>query len=207
VAGFQFQRAAVADRLLDRLHGGGVLLEPPGPAGVAHPVVEHGAPPQREFRGRNQARRVRPVLEQDAFPVEQPVERRAVVDAEPVPQRQVVRALEHVDRVELDAAGVRREALEAPGGQAPAARAIEVLALDEERGDGAWGDDRRRHAGRDVAPEAGYARPSTSTRCTMRAVMPRARAPRSMWSRQPGFEATTSSGATLTIESSFCSSC
>ena len=54
---------------------------------------------------------------------------------------------------------------------------------------------------------AGYARPSSSTRCIMRAARPRAFPPRSMWSWQPGFEATTTSAPERSIESSLRASC
>ena len=56
---------------------------------------------------------MRPVLEQHAPAVDQPVEGGAIVGAEPAPERQMVGALDDVDRVELDAAVVLGEAREA----------------------------------------------------------------------------------------------
>ena len=132
--------AALAERLLDPLHRGSVLPQPGRPAGVADLVVEHGAPPHRELRRGHQAGGVRPVLEQQAPPVDEPLERGAVVRAETAPERQEVRALQHVDGVELDAAHVLGEADEARRGEPARARPVEVLALEEERGDGGAGE-------------------------------------------------------------------
>jgi hypothetical protein len=54
-----------------------------------------------------------------------------------------MRALDHVDGVELDAAHVLREAREALRGEPAGKRTIEVLAGDEEPGDGAGRDVQR----------------------------------------------------------------
>src|SRR5205823_4499843 len=94
----------------------GVPAEPVGPAGVPNAIVEHGAPPPRQHRGRHEARGVRPVLEQEPAAVDEPVEPRAVVGAEAAPHRHVMGAGEDVDGVELEPAHVLDEAAEAPGG-------------------------------------------------------------------------------------------
>jgi hypothetical protein len=91
---------------------------------------------------RDQAGGVRPVLEEDATPVDEPLERAAVVDAEAAPQGEMVRALDDVDRVELDPAGRRREAFQARRGETAGARAIEQLARQEERAHGVAGNGR-----------------------------------------------------------------
>ena len=44
--------------------------------------------------------------------------------------------VQHVDRVDLEAAHILDEAQEARGGEPVLARAVEVLALEEERGHG-----------------------------------------------------------------------
>ena len=89
---------------------------------------------------------MRPVLEEEAAPVDEPVEPRALVGAEAAPEREVVRAVEDVDRVELEAARVLDELDEPPGGQPAGARARQMLPLEEERGDRAEGERRDRHA-------------------------------------------------------------
>src|SRR6185503_9543241 len=86
------------------------------------------------------------VLEEETASVDEPVEPRAVVRAEAAPQGEVVRAIEDVDRVELETARVLDESHEPPGRQPAGAREPEVLALQEERGDGAEGERRDRHA-------------------------------------------------------------
>src|SRR6185295_2137044 len=78
--------------------------------------------------------------------VDEPVEPRAVIRAEAAPHRQVVRALEHVDRVELNSADVLDEAREARRCERGGVGPRQVLALEEERGDGAETDAARRHA-------------------------------------------------------------
>jgi len=52
-------------------------------------------------------------------------------------RREVVGAIEHVDGVELEPAHVFHEAAEPSGGEAGRSRPVEVLALEEKRGDGA----------------------------------------------------------------------
>src|SRR5213595_2817337 len=89
-----------------------VAAEPVGPAGVPDAVVEHGAPPPRQRGGRHEAGGVRPVLEEQPASVDEPVEPRALVRAEAAPYRQIVGALEHVDRVQLEPTHVLDEAAE-----------------------------------------------------------------------------------------------
>src|SRR5213596_3876581 len=112
-----------------------VPAEPVGPAGVPDTIVEHGAPPPRQHRGRHETRGMRPVLEQEPAAVDEPVEPRAVVRAEAAPHREVVGAIEDVDGIQLEPADVFDEASEAPGGQRGRAGAAEVLPLEEERRD------------------------------------------------------------------------
>jgi len=125
------ERPTLADRGLHRAQQGRVLLEETRPALVPVAVVEHRPAPRREMRGRDQTRHMGPVLEEHPAAVDQPVERSALVGAEPAPQRQVVGAVHHVDRVELDTARVLGEPGEAGGGQPPGPRPIEMLALQE----------------------------------------------------------------------------
>ena len=113
---------------------------------MAEPVVQHRPAPLREMRHRDQTGRVRPVLGQEPPAVDEAVEPRPLVGPEPAPQGEVVRAVEHVDRVELEPARVLDELEEPPGGQPAGARAGEMLPLEEERGDGAEGELRDRHA-------------------------------------------------------------
>jgi hypothetical protein len=78
---------------------------------------------------------VRPVLEQQALVVDEPVEVPAVVRAEAAPQGEVVGAVEDVDGVELEPADVLDEAGQAPGRERRPPRLPEMLAFEEERGD------------------------------------------------------------------------
>src|SRR6185295_17126238 len=78
---------------------------------------EHRAPPVGEVRRRNEAGGVGPVLEEEAPLVDGPGEGAPVVGAEAAPDREVVRAVDDVDRVELDAAGVGGKGDEAAGGE------------------------------------------------------------------------------------------
>src|SRR5947209_16002736 len=94
------------DGLLHRLEHLSVPAKPAGPASVATPIVEHRASPPRKVRGRHETRRVSPVLEQEPAPIDLPVEPGLVVRTETAPDRQVVRAVEDVDGVELDPANV-----------------------------------------------------------------------------------------------------
>src|SRR5437879_2546253 len=80
-----------------------VAAQPARPAGVPAAIVEHRAPPPRQRRRRHEARGVRPVLEEEPAAVHEPVEPRAVVGAEAAPHGQVVRAVEDVDGIELEA--------------------------------------------------------------------------------------------------------
>ena len=57
-----------------------------------------------------------------------------------------MRPVDDVDRIELEAARVLDEPDEPAGRQPAGARAQEVLPLEEERGDGAEGERRDRHA-------------------------------------------------------------
>src|SRR5262245_41823939 len=139
-------RSVRADGVLDRAQHLRVPAQPARPAGVPAPVVEHSAPPPRQRGGRHEAGGVRPVLEEQPAPVHEPVEARTVVGAEAAPHRQVVRALEHVDRVELKSADVLDEAREARRRERGGVGSRQVLALEEERGDGAETDPARRHA-------------------------------------------------------------
>src|SRR5439155_613596 len=156
----------------------------------------------------------------------EPVEGGAVVGPEPAPGGEVVASVHHVDRVHLDPACVGGEPRQRARREPLAARTVEVLALDEERCDRAQrigagahdaagpravavggGDVPGAAAGSRAGPvapaPAGYAAPSTSTRCAMRVVMPRAFAPRAMWSRQPGLDTTTTSAWTSETSRTF----
>src|SRR4030095_13432934 len=73
-------------------------------------------------------------------------EPRPVVRAEPAPHRQIVGAVEHIDGVELDPADVLHEPPQARRGEGGRVRPGEVLALEEERGDGAQRNARAWHA-------------------------------------------------------------
>ena len=79
---------------------------------------------------------MRPVLEELPAPVEPAVEARPVVGPEATPHGEVVGAIQHVDRVHLDAADVLREADDPGCGQRAAPRTREMLARQEQRGDG-----------------------------------------------------------------------
>ena len=135
------ERPARGDRLLDRVHDRLVL--PPGNGGAGGSCSGISAMNARQMRqvlGGDEAGDVREVLEQDAATVDQPLERVAVVLAEAAPQRHVVRAIEHVDRVDLQAAGGAHEVAERARLQRPAAGPVEPLAFEEQR---------RRRAARD----------------------------------------------------------
>src|SRR5205814_2847979 len=80
--------------------------------------------------------RVGPVFKEQAATIHEPVEPRAVVGSEAAPQRQIVRAIEHVDRVELHAAHVLDESAKPRRGEWACPRPRQVLPLEEERGDG-----------------------------------------------------------------------
>ena len=54
-----------------------------------------------------------PVFKEQAATIHEPVEPRAVVGSEAAPHRQIVRAIEHIDRVELHAAHVLDESAKA----------------------------------------------------------------------------------------------
>jgi hypothetical protein len=114
-----------------------VPSEETGPSAMPCLVVEHGSAPCRQMSRRDQACDMSPVLEQDAAAVDESFERRPPIRTEPAPQGEVMRAVHHVDGIELDAPGILGEADEARRGQPAGARADEVLALEEERGDGA----------------------------------------------------------------------
>jgi len=140
------------DGLAHRLQHLAVSPEPPRPAGVAALVVEHRAPPPRKIRRRHEAGRVRPVLEQPPALIDLAIEPRPVVRPESAPDRQVVRALQDVDRVELNPADVLDEAAQARRRQRGRARPGEMLALQEERGDGAQRNRRAGHAAQLIIP-------------------------------------------------------
>ena len=74
------------------------------------------------------------------------VEGAPIVGTETAPNREVVGPVQHVDRIDLEAARVLDEAQEARGGEALLAGAVEVLALEKERGDRAEGDAAGAHA-------------------------------------------------------------
>ena len=161
-----------------RAHGPehpGIRLEP-RPAGVVHAIVEHGPAPPRQHRGRHQARRVRPVLEQQPPLVDQPVQTRAVVRPEAAPQGQVVRALEDVDGVELQTAHVLDEADEPGGRERRHPRAGQVLPLEEERGDGS------RRKGQRGETDSTASRRRRSSRVSRRGREP-SRSPGAWWRR------------------------
>src|SRR5262249_31057497 len=84
--------------------------------------------------------------EEQPAAVDEPVEPRTVVRAEAAPHRQVVRAVDNVDRVELDSADVLDEAREARRRECGGLRPRQVLALEEERGDSAETNAAARHA-------------------------------------------------------------
>ena len=136
------ERAALLDRLLDGSHRALVVLRPEGPVPIARPIriaVHHPAP-AREMVGRHQAGGMRPVLEEQAAPVDETIERLLVVGTEAAPQRQVMRAVNDVDRVELDAARVGGERQQGARGEPAGPRAGEVLAFEKERRGGAERD-------------------------------------------------------------------
>src|SRR5206468_3273299 len=114
-----------------------VALEPMRPARMPDAIVEHRAPPPWQRRRGHETRGVRPVLEEQPTIIDESIQPRAIVGAEPAPQREVVRALEDVDRIHRDAADVLREATETPGRQRGGARARQLMPLDEQRADGA----------------------------------------------------------------------
>jgi hypothetical protein len=146
-ASFEVSAAHGAGRLDRRFHlreHFRVLAQPPRPAELARMVVEHRAAPEREKRRRDEARGVRPVLEEQPSAIDQAVEARAVVRSEPVPDRQVMGAVDDVDRIELDAADVLGEANEAGRRERDGPRAVQVLPLEEE---GPNGSDRERAGG------------------------------------------------------------
>src|SRR2546425_13224104 len=89
---------------------------------------------------------MRPVLEEEPAAVDEPIEPRAVVRAEAAPHRQVVRAVEDIDGIELEPAHVLDETAEALGRQRGRLWAGEMLPLQEERGDGAQGNAAAWHA-------------------------------------------------------------
>ncbi len=97
---------------------------------------------------------MRPVLEEHAPVVDQPLERALGEDAEAAPEREQVGPRDDVDRVELDPAGRLGEAREVGGGKSPVARPIELLAREEEVGDGAQGNARRGRHGRRCMAES-----------------------------------------------------
>src|SRR5262249_10686599 len=85
--------------------------------------------------------------EQRATLVDEAIEGALVVGPEPAPQREVVGAIDDVDRVELQSPGVSDELLNAGRGERMPPGAAKVLALEEERGDGAQREGRPgRHA-------------------------------------------------------------
>src|SRR4026208_1714520 len=115
------------------------------PAGVPDPVVEHRPLPPRQHRDRHEARGVSPVLEQETAAIHQAVEPRPVVRAEAAPYREGVGAREHADRRHLDTAHVLGEAGEPRRGEPVRARAGQMLAVEEERGHRAPGNNPLRH--------------------------------------------------------------
>src|SRR5262249_32657328 len=117
------------DRCGGRLQHPPVLPEPPGPAGVAHAVVEHGPPPPGPEGGRHETGGGGPVREEETAAIDEPVEPAAVVGAEPAPEGQVVGAVEHVDRVELEAARVLDETDQSLRCQGACPRLPEMLTL------------------------------------------------------------------------------
>ncbi len=148
-------RTVGSDRFLDRPQDRAVLLEPLAPGATADRVVEHHPSPGREVRGRDQAGSVGPVLEQQPLPVGDPLDRPALERSEPAPQREVVAALDDVDRIELKAPHVFHEGQERAGGEAPGPRPGEVLAGHEEGSDGTSIEDGQGHGerlGLDLTP-------------------------------------------------------
>ena len=108
---------------------------------IPHAVVEHRALPPRQHRGGHEAGGVRPVFQEEAAVVDEPVEPPSLIRPEAAPHREVVGALHHVDRVHLDAAHVLDEARQTVRSQAMGARATEVLPVQEERPHGVARED------------------------------------------------------------------
>ena len=126
-------RSVALDRALDLREELRVPPQPARPARVTRAVVQHGAPPPRQRGDGHEARRVRPVLEQQAPAVHEAVEPCAIVRPEAAPERQVVRPVQHVDGIHLDAAHVLDEPDEPSRRERAAARPGEVLAREEQR--------------------------------------------------------------------------
>ena len=61
----------------------------------------HPVPEQRVEGDRHETRRVSPELEQLALLIRERIDRVAAIDAQPRERRYVVRACEHVDRIDL----------------------------------------------------------------------------------------------------------
>ena len=117
----------------------------PRPAGVADLVVEHGSPPPGQQGHRHQAGRMRPVLEEQTAPMDEPVQAHAVVGSEAAPQREVVGPLDDIDGVDLKPARVFHEAAQPVGSERQRARAREVLSLEKEAAHRAQGEDGASH--------------------------------------------------------------
>ena len=94
---------------------------------------------------------MRPVLEQQPTLIYEAIEARAIVAPEATPYRQVMGAIEHVDRVELHAADVFDEANQTAGAERVTARPRQMLALEEERPDSVQRDGLQRESVRDGA--------------------------------------------------------
>src|SRR6185295_13796063 len=105
----------------------------------------HRALPPGQHRRGYETGRVGPVLEEEPAPIDQAVEPWPVVGAEAAPDREVVGAVEDVDRIHLDPTHVFDEARQARGTQAVGPRPGQVLALEEQGGDRADWEDGVRH--------------------------------------------------------------
>ena len=103
------------------------VLEPPAPSAKTSFRLSASA----EVPAWHEARTVGPVFEQHPLPVHQAIQRRAVEGPETAPGRQVVPALQDVDRVELQAPGVLDEAAQALRAEAKATGLEEMLPADE----------------------------------------------------------------------------
>ncbi|MNT11532.1 hypothetical protein D3C72_1464190 [compost metagenome] len=110
LVGFEIRgrHGAVALDAFQKRHGlgppfAGVELHLP-PAGLAAVGLGHAPPQERVQVERDQGRLMRPVLEQSALarrPPRKPVQVGALIAAQPREGRQVVRARQHVDAVDL----------------------------------------------------------------------------------------------------------
>jgi hypothetical protein len=113
---------------------------------------------------------VSPVFEQQPLAVHQVIEAVVLVGPEAAPGREVVRSLEDVDRVELQAADALGEADEPRRRERLRAGPSQMLALQEERRDGAQGEDTARHVLEATTTQRRYPNRSWQTSPPTRAI-------------------------------------